>query len=165
MKYIAKVNDKQFTIELLPNGVLLVDGVERHFDFLALDDKALYSLLVDQDSYEGLVTEAENSYDVLLWGALYNVSVMDEREQRLSQASAAFISDDAEVFIRAPMPGLIIDVPVEPGQEVEAGQAMVILESMKMENELKTPRAGVVRQVQVQTGDSVEQNKILVTIT
>ncbi len=164
MKYVATVNDKTYTIEIRPDGRLLVDGDERRIDFQSLDDQALYSLLIDNVSYEGLVQEVGGTYEVLMWGALYQVRIMDEREQRLAKASAGFIPDGAEVPIRAPMPGLIIDVPVSVGQEVGAGQTLVILESMKMENELKAPRAGKVHVVNVKAGDSVEQSKTLVTI-
>jgi biotin carboxyl carrier protein len=165
MKYVATVNQKSYTVEIMPDGKLLVDSVERDVSFLSLDDKSLYSLLVDNASYEGLVEEADGRYNVLMWGALYSVRVMDEREQRLANASAGFVPNDAEVIIRSPMPGLIIDVPVQEGQSVDAGQTLVILESMKMENELKAPRAGTVRSVAVRSGDSVEQNKRLVSIT
>lgn len=164
MRYMATVNDRTFTIDILPDGKLLVDGKPRDVDFLSLDNKTLYSLLVDNTSYEGLVEKVDGLYQVLLWGALYAVRVMDEREQRLAKSSAAFIPEDVEIVIRAPMPGLILSVPVEPGQAVEAGQTLVILESMKMENELKAPRAGRVHMVYVKVGDSVEQAKKLVSV-
>ncbi len=164
MKYVATVIDQTYTIEIAADGRLLVDGEERHVDFLALDNQALYSLLIDNTSVEGLVREFEGKYEVLMWGVLYNVKVMDEREQRLSTASTGFLPQGGEVIIRAPMPGLIIDVPVVVGQEVEAGQTLMILESMKMENELKAPRAGTVHMLNVKSGDSVEQNKSLGSI-
>lgn len=164
MKYVATVNDQTYTIEIAADGRLLVDGEDRHADFLALDDQALFSLLIDNASVEGLVREIEGIYEVLMWGALYHVKVMDEREQRLAAGSSGFTPQGGEVIIRAPMPGLIIDVPVELGQDVEAGQTLVILESMKMENELKAPRNGTVHMLNVQAGDSVEQNKSLVSI-
>ena len=165
MKYMATVNGRSFTIDILPDGKLLVDGEPRDVDFLGLDDKALYSLLVDNVSYEGMVEESEGQYDVLLWGALYSVKVMDEREQRLAKSSAGLIPDDVEIVIRSPMPGRIISVNVEPGEEVAAGQTLIILESMKMENELKAPRAGKIHMISVKPGDSVEQGKKLVTVT
>lgn len=164
MKYTATINNRTFTIDILPDGKLLVDGKLRDVNFLSLDNKALYSLLVDNTSYEGLVEKIDGQYQVLLWGALYSVRVMDEREQRLAKSSASFVPDDVEIVIRAPMPGLIVAVPVVQGQEVEAGQTLVVLESMKMENELKAPRAGRVHMVYVKAGDSVEQTKKLVSV-
>ena len=73
--------------------------------------------------------------------------------------------EGGELPIRAPMPGLIVDVRVEVGEIVDAGQTLIILESMKMENELKAPRAGMVHAINAHPGDNVEQNKTLVTIT
>ena len=165
MRYLATVNGQTFTIDVLPEGRLAVNGQERSIDFLSLDERAFYSLLVDGASYEGLVHEADGLYEVLLWGALYGVQVMDEREQRLAKSSAGFVPQGGEIAIRAPMPGLIVDVAVEVGQEVKAGQTLVILESMKMENELKAPRDGKVHALNVKPGQNVEQNKTLVTIT
>lgn len=165
MKYLATVNGRTYTIDVLPEGRLVVNDKERSIDFLSLDERSFYSLLVDGASYEGLVREADGAYEVLLWGALYQVQVMDEREQRLAKSSAGFVPKGGEITIRAPMPGLIVDVAVEVGQDVKAGQTLVILESMKMENELKAPRDGKVHAVHVKAGQNVEQNKTLVSIT
>jgi biotin carboxyl carrier protein len=165
MKYLATVNGRTYTIDILPEGKLVVNDKARSIDFLSLDEKSFYSLLVDGASYEGLVHERDGAYEVLLWGALYQVQVMDEREQRLAKSSAGFVPQGGEIAIRAPMPGLIVDVPVEVGQDVKAGQTLVILESMKMENELKAPRDGKVHALNVKAGQNVEQNKTLVSIT
>jgi biotin carboxyl carrier protein len=67
-------------------------------------------------------------------------------------------------MLRAPMPGLIVAVPVEDGQKVSRGDVLVILESMKMQNELKAPRDGVVGRIRVHAGDSVEQKKTLLSV-
>jgi len=64
--------------------------------------------------------------------------------------------------VRAPMPGLVVRVEVEPGQEVKAGQGVVIIEAMKMENELKAEAVGVVSRVLVQQGQAVEKGAVLV---
>ena len=69
-----------------------------------------------------------------------------------------------EFNLKAPMPGLIVAVPVAEGQPVKKGDNLVILESMKMQNELKSSREGVVTRVKVKAGDSVEQNQTLVTV-
>ena len=126
---------------------------------------SIYSLLLGNASYEALVEARGDCYEVLLQGTLYRVCVQDERMRRLAEAARGFAPPSGEIAIKAPMPGLIIDVPVEVGQAVEAGNILVILESMKMENELRAPRAGVISQVRVQNGQSVEQQETLVAIT
>jgi biotin carboxyl carrier protein len=70
-----------------------------------------------------------------------------------------------EVVIKAPMPGVVIDVSISQGQEVEQGDILVVLESMKMQNEFKAPRSGKIHSVRVAPGDKVEQNAVMLTIT
>lgn len=64
--------------------------------------------------------------------------------------------------IKAPMPGLVLRVLVEPGQAVEKGDVVMVLEAMKMENALKSPASGTVAQVMVNAGDKVEKNALLI---
>ncbi|MCS6937600.1 MAG: acetyl-CoA carboxylase biotin carboxyl carrier protein subunit, partial [Candidatus Bipolaricaulota bacterium] len=75
------------------------------------------------------------------------------------------VTQSGEFSLRAPMPGLIVAVPVVEGQTVKKGDNLVILESMKMQNELKSPRAGTVTRVNVRAGQSVEQNQVMVTLS
>jgi acetyl/propionyl-CoA carboxylase alpha subunit len=66
--------------------------------------------------------------------------------------------------IKAPMPGTVIRVLVEPGAEVTARQPLVVLEAMKMETPLVSPYAGTVRAVHVAEGDRVAGGAILVEL-
>ena len=64
--------------------------------------------------------------------------------------------------IKAPMPGLILDLKVKAGDTVKKGDIVLILEAMKMENSIKSPGAGVVREVKVSLKQSVEKNQVLI---
>ena len=66
--------------------------------------------------------------------------------------------------IKAPIPGLIIQVLVSTGNLVEAGQPMFILEAMKMENEIRAPRSGIIRTINVSPGQGVALNQVLAEI-
>jgi biotin carboxyl carrier protein len=101
---------------------------------------------------------------VLIRGALYAVRVEDEREKRLRAAAGGHAHIAGEYNLKAPMPGLIVSVPVSEGQTVQKGDILVILESMKMQNELKSQHTGTVTRVRVQAQQSVEQNQVLVTV-
>jgi len=68
------------------------------------------------------------------------------------------------VEIRAPMPGVVVAVPVAAGQSVATGQVLIILESMKMENEVRASRAGVVQAVRVRAGDMVNGRQVLAVV-
>ena len=61
----------------------------------------------------------------------------------------------------APMPGVVLDVRVEPGQAVTAGETLVVLEAMKMEHHMAAPADGTVAEVRVARGDQVANGALL----
>ena len=66
--------------------------------------------------------------------------------------------------LRAPMPGQVVAVLVEPGQQVNAGDTLLILEAMKMEHRIQAPHPGVVEAVHYQPGQTVQGNAVLLNI-
>jgi len=101
---------------------------------------------------------------VLLLGRQYPVKVEDAREKRLRAAAGGAPQGSGEFQLKAPMPGLVVAIPIEENQEVEKGQVLLVLESMKMQNELRSPRAGKILRVKVKAGESVEQRQVLLTV-
>jgi biotin carboxyl carrier protein len=162
---MTSVGDQTFIIDVNREDQVAVDGQTTPVDFYEIDQTKAFSLLLDHDSYEVMVSEQEGEYHVLLGGHLFHVRVEDERARRLAQAARSFAPASGEIQIKAPMPGMVVAVPVKEGQIVKKGDVLVVLESMKMENELKAPCDGTVSGVRVQSRQSVEQNQLLVTIT
>ena len=64
--------------------------------------------------------------------------------------------------IKAPMPGLVLNISVNIGDSVEANQKILTLEAMKMENAIKSPTAGVVASIDVKAGQAVDKNQVLI---
>ena len=64
--------------------------------------------------------------------------------------------------LKAPMPGLIVDIRVQPGQTVQKGDPLLVLEAMKMENILKAPADGTVSSLKVNLRDNVQKGQVLV---
>ncbi len=62
---------------------------------------------------------------------------------------------DMSRFVLSPMPGLLVDVAVEPGQKVQAGERVAVIEAMKMENVLFAAADGVVIKVLASQGESL----------
>jgi biotin carboxyl carrier protein len=164
MRYITNVEGKQFLVEIIDEKHVSVDGKVYEVDFETVSGQPVYSLIVDGKSHEGYAAQDEDSWQVLLHGRLYPVSVEDEREKRLRSAAGGGVVETGEFHLRAPMPGLIVAIPIEEGQPVKKGQVMLILESMKMQNELKAPRDGIIGRVRVKPGESVEQKQILLSV-
>ncbi len=165
MKYLTTVGDKTFTIEINDDRHIVVDGKTYVVDLEAMSSQSLYSLLLDSHSFESFIDEAEEGWRVLLRGDLYDVKVVDERAARLAKSAGGVAAQSGDYHLKAPMPGVIVSVPVSEGQAVKKGDILVILESMKMQNELKSPREGLAARIKAKSGDNVEQGQILVTVS
>jgi biotin carboxyl carrier protein len=164
MKYITTIGGKEYTIEILDESHVRVDGELYAVDFVSIAGQPVFSLLVDGQSYEAYVYLVEQAWQVLLRGRAYTAQVEDEREKRLRAASVEGLTERAEFHLKAPMPGMVVSVPVEEGQAVREGEVLVVLESMKMQNELRSPRTGTVVRLRIDIGDSVEQNETMLSV-
>ncbi len=131
MKYITSIADKEFSVEVLDEKHVRVNGQTLAVDFMEINGQPVYSLLIDGKSYEAYVYPDENDWQVLLHGSLYQARVEDEREKRLRGNTEA-ASGGGEFHLKAPMPGLIVSIPVAEGQTVQKGEVLLILDSMKM---------------------------------
>ena len=74
------------------------------------------------------------------------------------------VTQTTNMAIKAPLPGTIITVLVQPGEKVSMGQKLLTMEAMKMENNVLSEKDGVVRVVLVKPGQTVAQNDVLVEI-
>ncbi|HOY85090.1 MAG TPA: biotin/lipoyl-binding protein [Candidatus Syntrophosphaera sp.] len=82
------------------------------------------------------------------------------RPQNLPPAKTA----PADRIVRAPLPGNIIEVKVQPGEFVREDQTLLILEAMKMESEIHSNLSGKVLKVHVQKGDNVQEGDPLIEL-
>jgi acetyl/propionyl-CoA carboxylase alpha subunit len=165
MKYIATIGDQEFTVDVNREGEVIVDGTSYTVDIQGVGSHSLYSIIINGRSYDIFIDEIDEDYLVVLWGGLFEVKVQDERTRRLAGLRRGPVAPVGEVLIKAPMPGVVVELPVSEGQPVETDDIVVVLESMKMQNEFKSPRNGVVHNVRVEVGDRVDQNQIMVTIS
>ena len=164
MKYVATIGDQEYLIDIVDEHTIVLGGSTYSVDFETVSGQPVFTMLMDGKSYEAYVYPVDGSWQVLLHGRQYLATVEDERERRLRAATGDNIAERGEYHLRAPMPGLIVALPVREGQQVEKGDVLVILESMKMQNELKAPRAGTVGRIRVKTGESVEQRQTLLSV-
>jgi acetyl/propionyl-CoA carboxylase alpha subunit len=165
MKYVATVKGQVFAIEVTPEERVFIGDRAHRVDLQSIDAGVLYSLFIDNNSYEVLIEDRIGEYRVLLLGELYTIQVEDDLRYQIARRRRTRAKPVGRIAIKAPMPGLVVAVRVKEGDETSAGDVLVILESMKMENEVRAPRDGRVSRVQVCPSEIVERGQTLVVLT
>ncbi len=141
-----------------------VNGIDILTDIIQLDGR-FYHLLKDGKSFNIEIVKQDSStktFTLKVNGDLYEVQIKDKFDQLMEQMG---FNSGAQKMIRelkAPMPGLVIDIRVQPGDIVKKGDAVLVLEAMKMENVLKAAGDAVVKSIAVEKGMSVEKNHVLI---
>ena len=94
-------------------------------------------------------------------GKKFKFVVKDKYDELLKSLGMDNLATTKVANLKAPMPGLVINIAIEVGQTVQKGDALLILEAMKMENVIKSPTDGVIKSILVKKGDAVEKNQVL----
>ncbi|OAD44819.1 acetyl-CoA carboxylase biotin carboxyl carrier protein subunit [Polaribacter atrinae] len=135
-----------------------------NLDSLKISDSEFH-VLYNNISYKTEITKAnfqEKSYAVKVNNTVYHISILDELDILIKEMGFEIGSIKEVKEIKAPMPGLILDITVSVGSEVKEDDTLLILEAMKMENALTSPRAGIIKSISVAKGDTVDKNQLLI---
>ena len=166
MRYRVVVEGRIFDIEVGPAGRVWVNRRSLSVDLGCIDGLSLYSLLVDNRSYETHVEVKDDGECrvtvVTVAGRPYRACLQGELHTSTGAVHGHQVSGPVE--ISAPLPGLLVEMRVVEGQRVGNGEVVAVLESMKMHMELRTPRLGVVRTLRAAAGQEVAQGDVLVVI-
>ena len=162
MKYYVEIGGSQWTVEVDGDRVT-VGGVTCLASLRVLPGTPLRLLQVDA---RPRVVSAE-SLGRGRWvlgsaGERREVEVVDERTRHIRSLAAVPNRAAAGGQLKAPMPGLVVRLEVEPGQTLAPGAGVLVLEAMKMENEIRSPGGGRVKAVLVRPGQAVEKGQVLV---
>jgi biotin carboxyl carrier protein len=162
MKYFVTIANRTVQVEV-DGDRISVDGKEYRGELRPVPGTPVRNLLLGQSSWIIPVEPiGRGTWLVQRWGERFEVDVVDERTHHIQSLVGAGASKAGPPVLKAPMPGLVVRVLVEPGQTVTAGQGMVVLEAMKMENELKAASTGTVERVVATPGQAVEKGAALV---
>ena len=164
MKYFVTIGERE--VEVIIDGEqVTVDGRTFVAHQTRIPGTALHPLRVDGRSIlVDLERKGRGRWDIATWGERREATVMDERARHIQGLVRQAEPASKGSVIKAPMPGLVLRIPVEPGNQVSQGQGVLVLEAMKMENEIKAPAAGIVESIQVTPGQAVEKGEVLIRL-
>ncbi len=155
---------KQIEIEKVNDSLFQINGKAVVADIIAIDDTKLH-LIVNHKSYTAeLISRDESGKNLKLKinSAIFDLNVKDKidlllESMGLDKALVKTIKD-----IKAPMPGLVVNVLVKEGDQIKKGDALVALEAMKMENMIKSPADVTIKKIHVSKGMALEKGQIMI---
>jgi acetyl/propionyl-CoA carboxylase alpha subunit len=163
----AKVNNKyDFTID--EDAKKGIDMIEVKSPSLPLykGEGGIFHVIKDNKSYNAEVLKVdpeEKSFVIRVNGNKYTVQIKDKYDHLLKELGIEISAVSKVKEIKAPMPGLVVEVRLKEGDSVQKGDALVVLQAMKMENILKSPVDAVIKKIHIKKGDAIEKNQIMIT--
>lgn len=152
-----KVNNSQ-TFEVTKDGMERLDALE------IAPEK--FHVLQDNTSVKAEILSSDfnnKMYSVKVNNNTYEVDIYDQLDQQIEALGFEIGASKQVNDIKAPMPGLILEINVKEGQDVKENEPLLILEAMKMENVINSPREGVIKSLSVKQGETVDKNALLIT--
>jgi len=143
---------------------LMIDPNDLNWDLLEIKD-GKFHILQDNQSFDATVLDANyetKTFRIKINKNVYEVNLKDKFDLLVEQLGFSNMTVQKVNNIKAPMPGLVLDVLVQPGDAVAKGDSVLILEAMKMENVIKAEGDAVVKSIEITKGTPVEKNQILV---
>lgn len=124
-----------------------------------------YHIIQDNKTIKASIITSEfnkKMYSVKVNNNVYMVDINDTLDQQIEALGFEIGASKIVNDIKAPMPGLILEISVNEGQKVKENEALLILEAMKMENVINSPRDGIIKSISVKQGETVDKNSLLI---
>ena len=158
----------------MSNGYKVTVNDTFHFDLEKESVSQLDAVSVETNKFhvlqENLPYQAEiitfdffqKNYTVKVNNNTYTVAISNTLDVLIKEMGFETGLTKQVNFIKAPMPGLILEISVVVGQTVKENDNLIILGAMKMENSFLSPRDGIIKSISVATGDAVDKGQLLI---
>ncbi|MEO6732996.1 MAG: acetyl-CoA carboxylase biotin carboxyl carrier protein subunit [Ferruginibacter sp.] len=155
--YKIKTNDFFFTFG--ENKIKEIDLVQK--------SPSEFNCIKDNRSVNGHVLEtdlANKKFKIAIEGEIFSVEIQDALDQMIERMSQVQGGNKKHTDIKAPMPGLVLEIAVADGQQAAEGEKILILQAMKMENSIVMPANATIKKIMVSKGQVVERGQVLVEL-
>lgn len=155
--YKVKANDFEFFFS--QDQVDALDLVQKRGN--------VFNVLKDHRSVNAVLIEADQSakkQTIEIEGESFDIEIKDEMDVMLDKMGFNTVAGKQLKDIKAPMPGLVLEIAVSEGQTVREGDKVLILVAMKMENSIIIQAEATIKRIAVSAGDAVEKGQVLVEL-
>ena len=153
--YLITVNEEEFDCKI--SDVDSLDSINVNAQTLhVLDKNRAYKVEIRHSDF------LNKTISLTINGNIYEVKLEDEYDQQVKKMGLLAVTTQQLNEVKAPMPGLIVDVMVEVGQEIIEGTPLLVLSAMKMENIILAQGEGIIKSIEVKKNDSVEKGQLII---
>lgn len=159
----AHINSQIFDIQSDKTGIS-VNSHPFNWDLVEIKD-GNFHIIYNHKSFNAEVLEVDyqtKSFLIKINNHKHSISVKDRFDILLDQLGMSNANSVKVNDLKAPMPGLIVDIKVQVGDIIKKGDIILILEAMKMENVLKATGEGTVKNIKIIPKQNVEKNQVLI---
>lgn len=160
-----KVSYREQHVELNKNEGIYVTSETHGIEIIQRDEETLF--VVTKDKVHTVrcleINKEEKNITILHDGRKIFLSLIEPMDELLKSMGLEGALTPKINDLKAPMPGLVLDVVVKAGDTVSKGDTLLILEAMKMENAIKAPADLNIKEIHTTTGSAVDKNQVLIT--
>ncbi|MBU0558373.1 MAG: hypothetical protein KKD86_13370 [Bacteroidetes bacterium] len=164
-EFVVQLNsDKKLCVEVESENRISFNG--KFFDVeLSKVNNHCFLLRAGSKVYDVTLTRWDNgTLGFLIAGNYFEANVKTKLQEKADEFLKNKVKSSHHDIIKAPMPGLVLQIFKEVGDRVEFGEPLLILEAMKMENSIKSTATGTISEIYINQGSSVEKGAKLLKI-
>ena len=160
--YKATIN-KDLDLDIDPQSADFAD-----WDILTLPNDQYHIILPNHQSFRATLLRSDldqKTFTFKINGEQFTVNLKDKMDILLEKMGISNVASNKIKEIKAPMPGLVLELKVAVGDSLQKGDPVLILEAMKMENVLKAAGEGTIKSIEIKQGDAVEKGQVLIRLS
>jgi biotin carboxyl carrier protein len=153
-----------FQVAVNNNQYAITPSAAEELDILSSGENGFH-ILKNQKAYKvdvQAIDYATKTFTFKINGSIHTAKINDAYDRLIDQMGMKVGTTQKVGDIKAPMPGLVLEISVAVGQAVTKGDKVLILEAMKMENVIKAAGDGVVKAIHAPKGQPVEKGQLLI---
>ncbi|MDP5062417.1 MAG: acetyl-CoA carboxylase biotin carboxyl carrier protein subunit [Maribacter sp.] len=153
--YLITVNEEELQVNSSDVDALDSINVDKK-NLHVLDNNSAFQIEIVHSDF------LNKTMSLSINGNIYDIKLEDEYDQQVKKMGLLSITTQKLNEVKAPMPGLIVDVMVEVGQEIVEGTPLLVLSAMKMENIILAQGEGIIKSIEVKKDDAVEKGQVII---
>lgn len=161
---IVRIGKSKKTITINNNSKIIIDKKDYSYELIHLQNSTYLLKIKDQFFKINYLGKNDGKYVLSIDGQKYITSAKSPLKEKAEELVAKRNFNNTSKLLKAPMPGMVLEIKVIVGEKVNKGDTLLVLEAMKMENSIKSSFNGIIKEIYIGKNSPVEKNAKLLSI-